>query len=119
MAPASRGNMNGIGGNEERLDALFRAYRDCPTPEPGVNFMPSLWAKIESRQRVTFSFRRMVGAFVTVGLALSVALGVYLSIPRANPYYSETYGEAMAAASSLDAADIVGPALLDRSDPGR
>ena len=67
---------------DERLDALFQAFRDCPTPEPGANFMPNLWAKIKSRQSFTFSFRRMTGAFVTAALALSIALGVYLAIPR-------------------------------------
>ena len=104
---------------EERLDALFKAYRDCPVPEPGVNFMPNLWAKIDSRQRFTFSFRRMAGAFVTAALALSVALGVYLSIPRPNPYYSDTYVEAMTESNAADTADIVGPALLERSEAGR
>ena len=108
------------GSDEERLDALFRAFRDCPTPEPSVNFMPTLWARIESRQRFAFSFRRVAGAFVTAALALSVALGVYLAVPHSNQaYYSQTYIEAVAANSSLDTADIVGPVLLDRSDPGR
>src|ERR1017187_9548508 len=108
------------GSDEERLDALFQAYRDCPTPEPSANFMPTLWARIESRQRVAFSFRRVAGAFVTAALALSVALGVYMAIPQSNQaYYSQTYIEALAANSSLDTSDIVGPVLLDRSDPGR
>ena len=104
---------------EEKLDALFRAYRDCPSPDPSVNFMPNLWAKIESRQRFTFSFRRMAGAFVTAGVALSIALGVYLSIPKQSPYYSESYVEGMVEANAGDITDIVGQALLDRSDPSR
>ena len=105
--------------SEERLDALFRAFRDCPTPEPSVNFMPALWAKIESRQRFTFSVRRMAGAFVTAALAVSLALGVYLAIPHANPYYAQTYVETLEEASNLDSSDIVAPVLLDLSDPGR
>jgi len=104
---------------EEMLDALFRAYRDIPSPEPSVNFMPNLWAKIESRQRVTFSFRRMAGVFVTAGLALSVALGVYLAIPQQAPYVSQPYVEGIVEAGAADLADIVGQALLDRSDSGR
>jgi hypothetical protein len=107
------------GSDEERLDALFRAFRDCPTPEPGVNFMPTLWARIESRQRFAFSFRRVAGAFVTAALALSVALGIYLALPQNQAYYSQPYIEVLAANSSLDTPDIVGPVLLDRSDPGR
>jgi hypothetical protein len=98
------------GSDDERLDALFRAFRECPTPEPSVNFMPNLWGRIESRQSFTFSFRRMASAFVTAALALSVALGVYMAIPRSNQsYYSQTYVEALAEANSLDAPDIIGP----------
>jgi hypothetical protein len=108
------------GSDEERLDALFQAYRDCPTPEPSANFMPTLWARIESRQRFAFSFRRLAGAFVTAALALSVALGVYLAIPQSNQsYYSQTYIEATAAAGNLNTADIVGQVLPDLSDSGR
>ena len=70
--------MNSVhGSDEERLDALFQAYRDCPTPEPSANFMPTLWARIESRQRVAFSFRRLAGVFVTAALALSVDIQLF------------------------------------------
>jgi hypothetical protein len=111
--------MDAMRSNEEKLDALFRAFRDCPTPEPSVNFMPELWAKIESRQRFTFSLRRMAGAFVTAALALSLALGAYLAIPHSNPYYAQTYVETLEEANNLNSSDIVAPVLLDQSDPGR
>ncbi len=111
--------MDGMHSSEERLDALFRAFRDCPTPEPSVNFMPELWAKIESRQRFTFSVRRMAGAFVTAALALSLALGAYLAIPHANPYYAQTYVETLEEANNLDSSDIVAPVLWDQLDPSR
>ncbi len=99
------------GNGEERLDALFRAYRECPTPEPSVNFMPELWARIESRQRFSFSFRRMAGAFVTAALALLVALGVLMSRPNFNQYYSQTYVDALAEANNLDTPDLAGSLL--------
>src|SRR5271157_3198578 len=114
--------MNSMRGHEdERLDALFRAYRDaCPTPEPSANFMPSLWQRIESRQSFTFSFQRMANAFVTAAVALSIALGVYMSIPRSNSSYSsQSYLEALADANALDTPDFVNPVRLDLSDPGR
>ena len=103
------------GNDDERLEALFRAYRDaCPEPEASANFMPTLWGRIESRQTFLFSFRRMANAFVTAAVALSIALGVYMSIPRSvagtNP---ETYIEALADANPLDTPDIVGPVRLD------
>jgi hypothetical protein len=109
------------GHDDERLDALFRAYRDaCPTPEPSANFMPNLWQRIESRQNFTFSFQRMANGFVTAALALSIALGVYMSIPRSNSTsYSQSYLEALADANTLDTPDYVSPVRLDLSDSGR
>jgi Ser/Thr protein kinase RdoA (MazF antagonist) len=108
------------GNNEERLDALFQAYHAaCPIPEASANFMPELWRKIESRQTVTFSFRRMASAFVTAALALSIALGVYMSVPHTNPYSPLTYVEALSEADPLDTPDIVDPVHIDRPDPGR
>src|SRR5580693_2069031 len=102
------------GNEDEKLDALFQAYRDaCPDPEASANFMPMLWARIDSRQTFTFSFRRMANAFVTAAVALSIALGVYMSIPHANPNSPQSYIEALAEARPLDTPDIVGPAYLD------
>lgn len=109
--------------DDEKLDALFQAYRKaCPTPEASANFMPELWAKIEARQRFTFSFRRMAQAVATAAVALSIALGVYVSMPRhakTSRYYSQSYLEALSDANSLDTPDIVGPVRLDLSEPGR
>lgn len=96
------------GSDEERLDALLQAFRECPAPEASVNFMPTLWARIDSRQSFTFSFRRLAGGFVTAALALSVALGVYMSLPHSSQaYYSQTYVEALAEANTLDLPDLV------------
>jgi len=113
--------MNSMRGHDdERLDALFRAYRDaCPTPEPSANFMPNLWQRIESRQNFTFSFQRMAKAFVTAAVAVSILLGVYMSIPRSNSSYSQSYLEALADANTLDTPDYVSPVRLELSVPGR
>lgn len=105
------------GNDEQRLDALFRAYRDaCPTPEASANFMPNLWQRIEARQTYTFSFRRMANAFVTAAVALSVALGVYMSVPRSDVYSPQSYIEALAEANPLDTPEIVGPVHLELSE---
>jgi len=105
------------GNEDEKLDALFRAYRDaCPDPEASVNFMPTLLARIESRQTFLFSFRRMANAFVTAAVALSIALGVYISIPRSTPGSTPAnYVEALADANPLDNPDIISPGV--RVDP--
>jgi len=108
-------------GDEERLDTLFRAYRNvCPDPQAGVNFMPELWERIEARQSFAFSFRRIANALVPAAVALSIALGVYMSIPGSNSGYSaQTYIEVLAEANPVDTPDIVGPVRVDVTDPGR
>jgi hypothetical protein len=59
------------------LDNLFRAYRSaCPDPDPSVNFMPELWAKIETRQASTTIFNRLAKGLVTAALGASVIMGL-------------------------------------------
>jgi hypothetical protein len=103
------------GSEDERLDALFQAFASaCPDREPSANFMPNLWRQIEARQSYTFSFRRMANALATAALALSIALGVYMSIPHSiQVNATQSYIEALAEANDLDAPDIVGPVRFD------
>ena len=103
------------GSDDQELDALFRAYHDaCVAPDAGANFMPNLWARIESRQRYTFSFRRMANALTTAAVAASLVLGIYMSIPRSGSLdNNQTYVEALADANTPDAMDLVNPATLD------
>jgi hypothetical protein len=106
------------GNDDQRLDTLFGAYRDaCAGPEPSANFMPGLWARIESRQSFTFSFRRMANAFATTAMALSLALGLYMAIPHSSSSIpSQSYVEALAEATTPDAQDFVNPVSLDITD---
>ena len=103
------------GSDDQQLDALFRAYHDaCEVPEASANFMPNLWARIESRQRFTFSFRRVANALTTAAVALSLLLGVYMSIPRSSSVeYNQTYVEALADANAPDPMELVNPATLE------
>jgi hypothetical protein len=112
--------MHGSSSDEERLDALFREFaKACPDRDPSANFMPKLWQQIEARQTYTFSFRRMANALVTAAVALSIVLGVYMSIPAQAGYMPQTYLEALADANAIDSPDIVGPVHLDPSDSAR
>jgi hypothetical protein len=106
------------GGDDQKLDALFQAYRDaCVAPETSANFMPNLWARIESRQRFTFSFSRMANALTTAAVALSIALGVYMAIPRPTPgLEAQTYVEALADYNSAELVDLTSPAVLGLSE---
>jgi hypothetical protein len=107
--------------DDERLDALFQAYRAAfPDRDASANFMPQLWQKVEARQAFTFSFRRMANGFVTAALALTIFLGVYMAFPpRSSSNYPVSYLQALADANTLDTPDIVGPVRLDLTNPGR
>src|SRR5689334_6589897 len=88
-----------MGSDETRLDALFAAYRDaCPDSEPSANFMPQLWQKIEAREENSTVFGRLARNLVTAALALSVVLGlaVTLSHSRTSALPSESYVEVLA-----------------------
>jgi hypothetical protein len=106
------------GSDDQKLDALFQAYREaCEAPETSANFMPNLWARIESRQTFAFSFRRMAQALTTAAVALSIALGVYMAIPRPTALDGQTYVEALADYNSAaDALDPNAPAVLALSE---
>jgi hypothetical protein len=51
--------------SEARLDDLFRTYRAvCPDPEPSVNFIPNMWARIETREISTTWFGRVANVLL-------------------------------------------------------
>jgi len=87
-----------MGDEEERLDALFQAYRQAyPDAEAGANFMPQLWQKIEARERTSTIFARLARNLVTAALALSSILGLAVTVShsRASALPSETYVEVL------------------------
>jgi len=105
------------GSDDQKLDALFEVYREaCSAPDVSPNFMPNLWARIESRQRFTFSFRRLANAWATAAVSLSLALCLYMYMPRsARSDYSQTYVEALAENNSADATEVVNPVTVELS----
>ena len=57
------------------LDQVFRQYRSaCPDVEPGMNFMPMLWQKIEARRNLWFHFSRLGRNAIAVSAALCLVL---------------------------------------------
>jgi len=105
------------GPDDERLDALFAAYRSaCEPREVSANFMPELWGKIDRVQANTFSFRRVARGFVSAAAALTLGMATFAILPSHSfaPVYNVTYVEALAAHNDGLSAD--GP---DSSDPLR
>ena len=78
-------NRSIVPGDERPLPGevqeLFRSYRDSFEGIDGsANFMPGLWARIDSRRRVTYSFGRLASAFVTAAFLLCLIMSGTLLI---------------------------------------
>ncbi|HET9319333.1 MAG TPA: hypothetical protein VFO27_06145 [Bryobacteraceae bacterium] len=103
-----------VGSDEARLDGLFMAYREaCPDREPGADFMPQLWQKIEARDRVSTVFGRLARNLVTAALALSVLLGLAVSLSsHVAPLPSQSYVEVLAEDHARQNLDYFEPAEI-------
>ena len=98
--------------SEARLDDLFRTYRAvCPDPEPSVNFIPDMWARIETRKISSNWFGRVAKVLVTSALALSAILGTMISSRnQSSAFFDATFVEALRA----DQMSSLEPLNLDR-----
>ena len=103
-----------LGSDETRLDTLFAAYRDaCPDPEPSANFMPQLWQKIEAREQTSTIFGRLARNLVTAALALSVVLGLAVSLSSMAALPSESYVEVLAEDQARESLDYFEPVRIE------
>jgi hypothetical protein len=90
--------------DESALDELFRKYRAaCPEIEPGANFMPAVWQKIESRHSFWFVFQRLARTATTGCAALCLIL-VILNVTSApqSTRGTATYTDALLAEHSAE-----------------
>jgi hypothetical protein len=69
------------------LEGVFRAYREAlpDFDNASPDFMPNLWQRIESQQKITYSFWRLGSGLLTGSVALSLALAFTLWTPPQNP----------------------------------
>lgn len=101
--------------DEERtdsLDRLWEAYRQAtPEPEGSVNFMPLMWARIEAARPVswTMPLLRLASRFVPVAAALTLAMSVYMWMPRSNSNAGS--------AGSTGYVDVLAADLLEQQQP--
>lgn len=83
-----------------KLDSILAEYRAAmPDPEPGAEFMPGLWRRIEARRASNlWIFRRLAQVCVGATLALALLMGTVL-IPRLEraPIYTSSYVDELAA----------------------
>jgi hypothetical protein len=79
---------------DQTLDRLLHAYRQAAEyGEPSANFMPELWARIESRRSTSVGFERLARIFATGALAVTLLTGVYMTLSPAPPPVEETWVE--------------------------
>ena len=83
--------------HEERLGRLFSEYRAaCPEPEPGANFMPTLWQRIEARRNPVLQWVTMSRRALVASLALCLVFGLVLGTAlTSSQFYQSTYIEAL------------------------
>ena len=82
------------------IRAIFASYREALSDiEPGANFMPQLWTRIDAQRNVTFSFGRLAKRFVSVAVASCLAMSILFLTPmhEMSPIYGATYLDALAA----------------------
>ena len=89
------------------LDGLFARYRSaCPDVEPGADFMPRLWARIERKPTFSFIFGRLARSLVTASAVSCLLLAALNMVPhsgvsRAHSKYA-TYIDALSAEGTLE-----------------
>lgn len=84
--------------SNDRLDALFAAYREaCPDPESGADFMPGLWRRIEAARTPVFAWAMWSRRVLVMAAALCVLLAVVWVSPLQGPgvFYQATYVETL------------------------
>ncbi len=87
----------------EGLKALFASYREeLPDTEPGSNFMPGVWARIEPQRSFTWSFRRVAQTLVTAALGACLVIGIFLSSTSPLNVTTRSYVEVLDEHNSAD-----------------
>ena len=101
------------------LNGLFAEYKQAiPDPDPGANFMPELWRKIEARQSFALRVRKLTQVFVGAAAAVCLVFAMIEVIPgssRAEVHGS--YIDVLAAAHPVDNITALGIAYHDSSEP--
>lgn len=90
--------------DDVRLNNLFENYRAaCPDVEPGANFMPNVWNKIEARRSFRWVFERMARTVVTVSAAICLLLLVLNFATSSQAYLlAPTYMDALMADHTVE-----------------
>jgi hypothetical protein len=84
--------------DDSRLDSLFQSYRAaCPDVEPGPNFMPLIWQKIDARGSFPILFERLGKAVMTASAALCLLLLIMNFVLPPQAHAPSSYVDALLA----------------------
>ncbi len=91
---------------DQELSRLLEAYRDCcEAPEPGADFMPRLWARIEATQSWTERLWKWANGLAVAAAAASVLLvALQLGSGSKADFYAGTYVETLMAQTEAEMA---------------
>jgi hypothetical protein len=92
--------------SDRHLDELLLQYRAaCPDVDASAEFMPRLWARIDSRRSFPLVFQRLARVLVTASAAACLVLAALNLAPhsaeRLHTKYA-TYADALSAESALE-----------------
>jgi hypothetical protein len=64
--------------NEPNLDQLFKRYSQaCPDVEPGANFMPAIWQRIDAKRGFSFKLAAYARVLAMSAASLCLAAGLF------------------------------------------
>jgi len=104
---------------KDDIQAIFHEYRESMRDfEPGPEFMPKLWSRIDARRGFTLRIKRFTHVFLAGAAALCLVMTGVLVLPISRQPVQSTYVDILAEAhpsESLAALGIVrDPADLNR-----
>jgi len=98
--------------SDQELDRLMARYAQCVSaPEPGANFMISVWQRIEARRGVSFKLAAYARVLAIGAASMCLAAALFeLSASRPDSFSSSHYVDMLDdddAAETLAFADVV------------
>jgi len=103
-------------GSEAHWEALLEQYREvCALPEPGRNFMPGLWQRIDAKRSRTLRFEHAAKSLFAAAVAVSLVLGTFLFLPSQQPsaFNSGSFVEELASANAAGSGTFFEPVRLE------
>lgn len=104
---------------DHELNSLFAAYREAiGEPEATSDFMPRLWAKIESKRSFVYRLKRMSQLALAAAVAACVLSGILISpLSHRDTQVAGTYVDMLAEAHADDTVAATGGLRIDLLDP--